>query len=127
MNSTRFMVCEHCGNLVGMIIDKGVPCKCCGENMHELIPGAVEAATEKHIPVVEVSENEVTVCVGSLAHPMMAEHSIEWIYLQTERGGQRKGLNPGEEPKLTFALAGDKAVAAYAYCNLHGLWKADIK
>lgn len=126
MNENRFYICEHCGNIVGMINDAGVPLMCCGQKMQQLVPGTVEASLEKHIPVVAVEGNTVKVAVGSVAHPMTEEHSITWVYLQTDRGGQRKSLNPGEEPAVTFALSDEKPIAAYAYCNLHGLWKADI-
>ena len=126
MNENRFYICEHCGNLIGMINDAGVPMMCCGQKMSELKPGTVEASAEKHIPVVTIEENIVKVEIGSVAHPMIEEHSIQWVYLQTDRGGQRKCLEVGKEPVVTFALTDEKPVAAYAYCNLHGLWKADI-
>ena len=126
MNENRFYICEHCGNLIGMINDAGVPMMCCGQKMSELKPGTVEASAEKHIPVVTIEENIVKVEIGSVAHPMVEEHSILWLYLQTDRGGQRKCLEVGKEPVVTFALTDEKPVAAYAYCNLHGLWKADI-
>ena len=126
MNENRFYICEHCGNLIGMINDAGVPMMCCGQKMSELKPGTVEASAEKHIPVVTIEENIVKVEIGSVAHPMVEEHSILWVYLQTDRGGQRKCLEIGKAPVVTFALADEKPVAAYAYCNLHGLWKADI-
>ena len=125
--SVKFYICEHCGNIAGKINDSGVPMVCCGEKMKELVPGTVEASREKHIPVVSVSGDLVTVTVGSVEHPMAAEHSILWVYLETEHGGQRKCLEVGAAPTVTFALAGDRAVAAYAYCNLHGLWKCEIK
>ena len=126
MNENRFYICEHCGNLIGMINDAGVPMMCCGQKMSELKPGTVEASAEKHIPVVTIEENIVKVEIGSVAHPMVEEHSILWVYLQTDRGGQRKCLEVGKEPVVTFALTDEKPVAAYAYCNLHGVWKADI-
>ena len=126
MNENRFYICEHCGNLIGMINDAGVPMMCCGQKMSELKPGTVEASAEKHIPVVTIEENIVKVEIGSVAHPMIEEHSILWVYLQTDRGGQRKCLEVGKEPVVTFAFTDEKPVAAYAYCNLHGLWKADI-
>ena len=126
MSDPRFFVCEHCGNLVGVIHDAGVPMMCCGQKMTDLIPGSTDAAQEKHGPVIRVEGDKVTVSVGSASHPMAEEHSIQWIYLQTEKGGQRKALLPGEAPEAVFALAGDKPVAAYAYCNLHGLWKAAV-
>jgi len=122
----RFYICEHCGNLIGMIHDAGVPMMCCGQKMTKLEPGTTEASLEKHIPLVKVEGNTVKVEVGSVAHPMVEEHSILWVYLQTDRGGQRKNLEVGAEPVVTFALAEEKPVAVYAYCNLHGLWKADI-
>ena len=126
MKETKFYICEHCGNIVGMIHDSGVNPVCCGQKMTHLEAGVVEASREKHIPVVTCEGNTVRVTVGSVAHPMTEEHSIEWVYLQTDRGGQRKNLLPGEAPELTFALADEKPVAVYAYCNLHGLWKAEI-
>lgn len=126
MNETRFFICEHCGNIVGLIKSAGVPIKCCGQNMTELIPGTVEAAVEKHIPVVKVEGNTVTVNVGEVSHPMTEEHLIQWVYLQTTKGGQRKNLLPSQEPVVTFTLSDEEPVAVYAYCNLHGLWKAEI-
>ena len=126
MSDPRFFVCEHCGNLVGVIHDAQVPMMCCGQKMTELIPGSVDAAQEKHVPVISVDGDKVTVSVGSTAHPMLEEHNIGWIYLQTEQGGQRKALKPGDAPTVTFALSDDKPVAAFAYCNLHGLWKATV-
>lgn len=123
----RFYICEHCGNIVGMIHASGVPMMCCGQKMTLLEPGVKEAAVEKHIPVVTVEGSIVKAVVGEVIHPMTEEHSIEWIYLQTDRGGQRKILKPGEEPIATFALCDEKPIAVYAYCNLHGLWKADVK
>ena len=125
-NKNKFYICEHCGNIVGMINDSGAPLVCCGQKMKKLEAGVVEASHEKHIPVVTVNGDTVTVTVGSVEHPMVAEHSILWVYLETERGGQRKCLEVGKAPTVTFALAGEKPVAVYAYCNLHGLWKADV-
>ena len=121
----KFYICKHCGNIVTKIKDSGVPVVCCGEPMVELIPGEVEAAGEKHVPVYEVEGNKVTVSVGSVNHPMIPEHFIEWVCLQTKQGVQRKALAPNQEPKCCFTLCeGDEVVAVYAYCNLHGLWKA---
>ena len=125
-NNSKFYICEKCGNLVGMINESGVPMVCCGQKMTKLEAGVVEASREKHIPVVAVEGNTVTVTVGSVEHPMSPEHSIEWVYLQTDKGGQRKCLEVGKAPTVTFALADEKPIAAYAYCNLHGLWKADV-
>ena len=126
MNENRFYICEHCGNLIGMIHDAGVPMMCCGHKMTELVPGTVDASREKHLPVVTVEGDKIKVIIGSVSHPMTEEHSITWVYLQTDRGGQRKCLKVGAEPIITFALSEEKPVAVYAYCNLHGLWKTDI-
>jgi len=122
----NFFICKHCGNLAGLIIKSGVPMVCCGDKMTELVPNTVEASTEKHLPEVKVSGDNVSVQVGSVPHPMEAEHFIGFIYLQTEKGGQRKTLKAGDEPKAEFAVKDDKPLAVYAYCNLHGLWKTDI-
>ena len=127
MCENRFYICEHCGNIVGLVKDAGVPLMCCGQKMTLLEAGTVEASREKHIPVVTAEDGFITVDVGSVAHPMAEEHYIEWVYLQTCRGGQRKCLKPGDEPKVKFAICEEKPAAVYAYCNLHGLWKADIE
>ena len=126
MCDNKFYICEKCGNIVGMIHNGGVPMMCCGQKMAKLEAGVVEASLEKHIPVVAVEGNTVRVNVGSVTHPMSEEHHIAWIYLQTNRGGQRKCLDVTGAPEVTFALADETPVAVYAYCNLHGLWKADI-
>lgn len=126
MCEPKFYICRHCGNIVSMLHSSGVPVVCCGEPMHELVPNTVEASVEKHLPVVTVSGDTVKVSVGSAPHPMIKEHSIQWIYLQTEKGAQRKCLQPGDAPEATFALQGDRVVAAYAYCNLHGLWMTQL-
>ena len=122
----KFYICRHCGNLIGMIHDSGVPVFCCGQKMEALEPNTVEAAGEKHLPVFTVEDGSVHVRVGSVDHPMVPDHFIQWVYLQTEKGGQRKALNPGEEPSVTFCLGDEKPVAVYAYCNLHGLWMAEV-
>ncbi len=121
----KFFKCEHCGNIIEMVEDKGVPVVCCGQRMTELVAGTSDGAREKHVPVYEVNGNTVHVKVGEVAHPMIPEHYIEWIALQTKNGVQRKELKPGEKPEANFALCdGDEVAAVYAYCNLHGLWKA---
>ena len=125
--NAKFYICRHCGNLIGMVHDSGVPVVCCGEKMEALIPNAVEASGEKHLPVVTVEAGVINVNVGSVDHPMIPEHFIEWVYVQTENGGQRKALKPGDAPNVSFCLGDDKAVAVYAYCNLHGLWKASTQ
>ena len=126
MSKVKFYICEHCGNIIEKIEDKKVPVVCCGEKMKPLIPGVVEASHEKHIPEVELLDGKVKVTVGSVLHPMSEEHSILWVYLETDKGGQRKSLEVGKEPVVYFALDGEKPIAVYAYCNLHGLWKKEI-
>ncbi len=125
-DNNKFYVCERCGNLVGMINDSGVPMMCCGQKMTKLQAGVVEASHEKHIPVVKVDGNLVTVTVGSVEHPMIKEHSILWVYLQTDKGGHRKCLEVDKAPVTVFALVDETPIACYAYCNLHGLWKTEI-
>ena len=121
----KFFKCNHCGNIVSYVQDNGPKVICCGEEMVELVPKTADSAVEKHVPVVEVEGNLVKVIVGSTLHPMAEEHSIQWIALETEQGSQIKYLKPGQEPVAVFSLTpGDKVVAAYEYCNLHGLWKA---
>ena len=121
----KFYRCNHCGNIIAYVEDKGVPVVCCGEKMGELVPGTTDAAQEKHVPVIEKAGNLVTVKVGSVSHPMTEEHHIAWIVLETKQGKQRKALDHTGKPEAVFALVeGDEVVAAYEYCNLHGLWKA---
>lgn len=121
----KFYICKHCGNIIAKVKDSGVPVVCCGEKMTEIVPGSVDASLEKHVPVIKTEGNKVTVSVGAVAHPMTAEHYIEWIALQTSSGNQRKVLHPGDKPEVCFLICdGDVVQAAYAYCNIHGLWKA---
>lgn len=127
MKEMRFFVCSHCGNLVSMVNNAGVPMVCCGEKMKELVPNTVDAAAEKHVPVPTVEGNTVNVVVSEVEHPMTEPHFIDWICLQTEKGVQRTNLNPTGEPKATFHITSDdKAQVVFAYCNLHGLWKAEV-
>lgn len=120
----RFYRCTHCGNFVFMIHNAGVPLVCCGQPMEALAPNA-DGAGEKHTPVVSVRDGEATVSISDVAHPMLSEHWIGWIYLETSRGGQYRVLDPGDPPQATFRLAEDEQVrAAYSFCNLHGLWKS---
>ena len=122
----KVFICEHCGNIVEKIRDRGVPVMCCGQPMTELVPGTTDVAAEKHVPAVTVDGNKVSVAVGSVEHPMLEEHYIEWIAVETANGVQRKALKPGEKPAAEFVLAdGESVTAVYEYCNLHGLWKAE--
>lgn len=119
----KFLKCAKCGNIVAVVHATGVPVMCCGQKMEQIIPGSVEASLEKHIPQYTVENNKVHVVVGSVEHPMIPEHYIEWVSLQTKFGNQRKQLKPNQEPKVCFSLCeGDEVEAVYAYCNLHGLW-----
>ncbi|HIX83682.1 MAG TPA: desulfoferrodoxin [Candidatus Megamonas gallistercoris] len=121
----KFYICSHCGNIIAFAKNNGVPVFCCGEKMTEIVPGTTDAAVEKHVPVISQEGNIVTVTVGSVEHPMIPEHFIEWISLETTMGNQRKVLTPNTAPKAQFALLdGEEVTAAYAYCNLHSLWKS---
>ena len=122
----KFYRCSHCGNIIAYMENKGVPVMCCGQKMEEIVPGSVDAAAEKHVPVIAVDGDKVTVTVGSVIHPMTEPHHIAWIVLETAHGFQKKDLDPTGEPVAVFALAGDDVKAAYEYCNLHGLWKKDV-
>ena len=121
----KFFICETCGNIIAMVKPSGVPVVCCGKPMKLMVPNTTDAAQEKHVPVWSKEGNLVKVQVGSVAHPMIPAHYIEWVSLQTKAGNQRKALAPEQAPEVTFALTdGDEVEAVYAYCNLHGLWKA---
>ena len=121
----KFYICEHCGNIIAMVKDKGVPVMCCGQKMTEIIPGTSDASQEKHVPVYTIDGNLVKVKVGSAEHPMLPEHYIEWVSLQTKYGNQRKVLKHDGKPEVCFASCdGDEIEAVYAYCSTHSLWKA---
>lgn len=122
----EFYICKTCGNIIAYARSSGVPVMCCGAKMEQLAPNTTDAAQEKHVPVIAVEGDLVTVTVGEVEHPMTEEHSIQWIALHTRQGNQRKELAPGSKPCAQFKLCeGDSVVAAFAYCNLHGLWKQD--
>ena len=121
----KFYRCEVCGQIIAMVKETGVPVVCCGEPMSEIVAGTTEASLEKHIPVYKVEGGIVKVEVGSVEHPMLPEHYIEWVSLQTKKGNQRKILKAGNKPYVEFLIEnGDEVEAVYAYCNLHSLWKA---
>ena len=121
----KFYICKKCGKIIAIVKETAVPTMCCGSAMEEIIPGTTDAAVEKHVPVFEVKDGIVTVTVGSVEHPMLPEHYIEWIAIKTKNGNQRKELKAGDVPKATFAIIdGDEVEEVYAYCNLHSLWKA---
>ena len=121
----KFYQCAICGQIAAIVKETDVPLVCCGQEMNELIPGSVDASVEKHVPVIEIDGDKIIVTVGSTPHPMTKEHHIEWVSLQSRFGNQRKALKPGMKPKVCFRVCeGDEILAVYAYCNLHGLWKA---
>ena len=123
--ATKFYKCRHCGNVIMKVVDSRVPVVCCGEKMEELVPGTVDASVEKHLPVVTwLDFNVIKVEVGSVAHPMLAEHHIAFIYVETEHGGIRVDL--GGRRDTIIALGEEKPIAVYEYCNLHGLWKTEL-
>ena len=123
--ATKFYKCAHCGNVIEKIVDSGVPVICCGEQMEELIPNTVDASGEKHVPVVKrLDDQTIQVEVGSVHHPMLPEHHIAFVYVETERGGIRVNLT--DEPVAIIHHGSDRPIAVYEYCNLHGLWKTTL-
>lgn len=123
--ATKFFKCRHCGNVVIKVVDSKVPIVCCGEKMEELIPNTVDASGEKHLPVVtRIDDCHIKVDVGSVHHPMLPEHHIAFIYVETESGGIRVDLK--DKPEAVIAVGNDKPVAVYEYCNLHGLWMTKL-
>ena len=121
----KFYICEHCGNIMTLVKDSGVPVMCCGQKMTLMVPGTVDASLEKHVPAVDIQGNVVNVKVGEVEHPMIPEHFIQWVAVETNLGSQIKYLKPEQKPVAQFILAeGEEVVAVYEYCNLHGLWKA---
>ncbi len=123
--ATKFYKCNHCGNVIVKVVDAGVPVVCCGEKMVELVPNTVDASGEKHLPVVTVLDNNsIKVEVGSVHHPMLPEHHISFVYVETENGGIQVNLK--DKPEAVIYLGEEKAVAVYEYCNLHGLWKTEL-
>ena len=123
--ATKFFKCNHCGNVIVKVVDVGVPVMCCGEKMVELVPNTVDARGEKHLPVVTVLDNNsIKVEVGIVHHPMLPEHHISFVYVETENGGIQVNLK--DKPEAVVYLGEEKAVAVYEYCNLHGLWKTEL-
>jgi len=120
----KYFICEHCKNMIEYVKESGVPVMCCGQKMTELVPGTSDGAFEKHVPAVTIEGNKVIVEVGEVEHPMVEAHYIQWIAIETKKGSQRVKLEYTDKPRAEFLLAdGDEFVAAYEYCNLHGLWK----
>lgn len=124
----KFYKCAICGNVLLSVKENVTAPSCCDRKMENLKSGVIDASQEKHVPVVKIENNLVFVEVGSVAHPMNEDHYIEWIAIETGKGGQYIRLNPGDEPKAYFALPeGDKVKRAFAYCNLHSLWETKVK
>ncbi len=124
-NDRVFLRCSVCGNLVGLVEDEGKPIFCCNEEMQVLKANSTDAATEKHVPVLERKDKSLKVTVGSVEHPMTDAHYITWIAVAQGNRTQRVALKPGDAPMATFYVE-EGPVSAYAYCNLHGLWKANL-
>jgi len=122
----KFFKCEKCGNFLTLIESKGGPLTCCGVPLKELVANTEEASVEKHLPDVKITANGIDVAVGSVLHPMTEEHHIQFIYVETDKGGQFKHLGLDEEPVKSFTFTNEKPVAVYEYCNLHGLWKTEL-
>ena len=124
--AVKFYKCRHCGNVIEKLVDSKVNVVCCGEEMEELVPNTVDASGEKHVPVVSCADEcKMKVTVGSVLHPMEDAHHIVFIYVETENGGMRVNLK--DKPEALFCVKNGKPVAVYEYCNLHGLWKTDVK
>ena len=118
--------CSKCGQMFYVLQDSPCTPVCCGVDMDELTANTTDAATEKHVPVITQDGTPVDVVVGSVEHPMIEKPYIQFIAIETAQGVQVKYLKPGEAPKASFELtADDKLIAAYEFCNLHGLWKAE--
>ncbi|HEY8888670.1 MAG TPA: desulfoferrodoxin [Clostridium sp.] len=115
--------CEICGNIVEVLHSGDGGLICCGQPMTLQVENTVDAAKEKHVPVVEKVDGGVLVKVGAVEHPMLEAHYIEWIEIQTANKMYRKYLNPGDKPEAIFLLE-EEILSAREYCNVHGLWKA---
>ncbi len=115
--------CALCGNIVEVLHPAGGTLSCCGQPMELLTENTQEAATEKHVPVIEKIEGGYKVSVGAVEHPMLPEHHIEWIELISENKVMRKYLKPGEKPEAIF-MTDEKNVTAREYCNVHGHWQS---
>lgn len=115
--------CELCGNIVEVLHGGAGELVCCGKPMKLLAENTTDAATEKHVPVIEKTAGGVNVKVGDVAHPMLEKHYIEWIEIIADGKAYRQFLNPGDAPEATFKVEA-KQIIAREYCNLHGLWKA---
>lgn len=123
---SKFYRCSICGNLVELINVGGGQLVCCGKPMELLESNTVDASFEKHVPVIDIKDDEITVSVGSDMHPMIAEHYIEWIYIKVENEKIRFDLIPSDIPKVSCKIPSTGKIEVFAYCNLHGLWSNSI-
>ena len=127
MNGGRLFVSEDKKTIAMLILNGTDEIFCGGSQMKNLVANTTDAAQEKHVPDVKIDGKKIFVKVGSVAHPMTDAHLIQWIYLQTKKGGQYRHLTATDAPEANFIVAeDDEPVAVYEYCNLHGLWKKDL-
>ena len=123
--AAKFYRCRHCGNVIVKFVDSTVPVVCCGEKMEELTPNTSDGSGEKHVPfVTRLNDCRIKVQVGSVAHPMLPEHHISFIYVENDNGGIRIDLK--DKPEAEICTCSGKPVAVYEYCNIHGLWKTEL-
>ena len=125
MGNIKFYKCPICGNVIELLDGNINHIRCCGIEMDELIANTVDAAVEKHVPVYEIANNKICVRVGDIIHPMEDKHFIMWILLVSDNRIERIDLKPGDSLEVEFPYAENSSI--YAYCNLHGLWKNDVK
>lgn len=119
----KFYECKTCGNIIILLEDSKVVPVCCQEVMSEIIPSTKDGAKEKHVPIVIRKDNEITVQVGEIIHPMEMDHYIKWIVLETDKGKYIHYLEPGQEPVTKFCICdSEKVIAVYEYCSVHSLW-----
>ncbi|MCL2521883.1 MAG: desulfoferrodoxin [Erysipelotrichales bacterium] len=123
--SQKFFKCNICGNFTGLIYNSGPNMVCCGKPMEEQIANNIGEA-KLHLPVITRSGDKITIKIGDEAHPMVEDHHLKFIYLETANGGQRKCLEIGSESMAEFMLVDDRPLVCYTYCNLHGLWKKEF-
>ena len=125
--NVKFYRCNHCGNIAVKVVDSGVPLVCCGEEMELLVPDTQDAALEKHVPDVTVDGRKVRVQIGSVEHPMVDDHYIQFICLVTDNSYQIHPLTSDNEPRCEFTLGEEEIPKeVYEYCNVHGLWKKNL-
>lgn len=124
MENTRFYFCPTCGNIVGLIDGEASHIKCCGNPMQKLIANTTDAATEKHVPVYEIENDEIIVKVGEAAHPMEKDHYITWIAQVSDTRTERVRLFPEQDAVVRLKYI--PGATLYAYCNKHGLWSSKV-